>query len=73
MYAEEFERFQSLNAAYKDKFDFPFVMAVRDSTRAQILDAFERRLGNDYDEEFETAIAEIHKIARLRIEAMETG
>ena len=71
--AREYERFQSLNTAYKEKFGFPFVMAVRDSSRAQILDAFERRLGNDYDEEFETAIAEIHQIARLRIEAMEAG
>ena len=71
--AREYERFQSLNTAYKEKFGFPFVMAVRDSSRAQILDAFERRLGNDYDEEFETAIAEIHQIARLRIESMEAG
>ena len=70
---EEYERFQSLNAAYKEKFGFPFVMAVRNSSRVDILDAFERRLENDYDEEFETAIAEIHKIARLRIDAMETG
>ena len=70
--AEEYERFQSLNAAYKERFGFPFVMAVRDSTRAEILGAFEQRLGNDYEEEFETAIAEIHQIARMRIEAMET-
>ena len=69
--AEEYARFQSLNALYKDKFGFPFVMAVRDSSRAHILAAFERRLENEYDEEFETAIAEIHKIARLRIDAME--
>lgn len=70
---EEYERFQSLNAAYKEKFGFPFVMAVRERSRRDILEAFERRLGNDYDEEFETAIAEIHKIARLRIDAMENG
>ena len=69
--AEEYERFQALNAAYREKFGFPFVMAVRDSSRADILDAFERRLDNDYDAEFETAIAEIHRIARLRIDAME--
>ena len=68
---EEYARFQSLNTAYKEKFGFPFVMAVRNRSRADILEAFERRLGNDYDEEFETAIAEIHTIARLRIDAME--
>ena len=66
----EYERFQALNEAYKEKFGFPFVMAVRGSSRAEILDAFSRRLQNDYDLEFETALAEIHQIARLRLEAM---
>ncbi len=68
---QEFERFQALNAAYHDKFGFPFVMAVRDSSRGDILEAFAARLGNDYELEFETALVEIHKIARLRLEAME--
>ncbi len=68
---QEFERFQALNAAYHDKFDFPFVMAVRDSSRGEILEAFAERLQNDYELEFETALVEIHKIARLRLEAME--
>ena len=71
--AEEYARFQSLNTAYHDKFGFPFVMAVRDSSRQEILAAFEERLGNDEETEFETALAEIHKIARLRLAAMETG
>ncbi len=66
----EFERFQALNAAYRDKFGFPFVMAVRGSSRAEILDAFAARLDNDRDLEFETALAEIHKIASLRLAAM---
>jgi len=68
---EEFERFQALNTAYHDKFGFPFVMAVRDSSRGEILEAFTQRLENDYELEFETALVEIHKIARLRLEAME--
>jgi OHCU decarboxylase len=67
----EFARFQALNSGYWEKFGFPFVMAVRGSTRADILSAFEARLQNDYDEEFEMALAEIHKIARLRLAAME--
>lgn len=67
----EYEKFQALNDAYRQKFGFPFVMAVRGSSRAEILDAFSARLQNDYDEEFETALAEIHKIARLRLGAME--
>lgn len=67
----EYERFQALNDAYKEKFGFPFVMAVRQSNRAEILEAFAARLKNDYDLEFETALEEIHKIARLRLDAME--
>ena len=68
---DEYERFQALNAAYHEKFGFPFVMAVRGSSRSEILEAFEARLDNDYELEFETALVEIHKIARLRLEAME--
>ena len=45
-------------------------MAVRGSSRQDILQAFEERLGNDSEMEFETALAEIHKIARLRLAAM---
>ena len=67
---EEYERFQTLNHDYREKFGFPFVMAVRDSTRTEILAAFENRLENDQDTEFETALAEIHKVAALRLSAI---
>jgi 2-oxo-4-hydroxy-4-carboxy-5-ureidoimidazoline decarboxylase len=67
---EEFARFQDLNERYKEKFDFPFVMAVRGGNRHDILSAFEQRLRNDPEVEFERAISEIHKIAKLRLEAM---
>jgi len=70
---EEYERFQTLNHDYQEKFGFPFVMAVRDSTRTEILAAFENRLENDPDTEFETALSEIHKIAALRLSAMGAG
>ena len=55
----EYERFQALNDAYKEKFGFPFVMAVRGSNCDEILGEFSRRLRNDYDIEFETALADI--------------
>ncbi|MBT8087477.1 MAG: 2-oxo-4-hydroxy-4-carboxy-5-ureidoimidazoline decarboxylase [Gammaproteobacteria bacterium] len=71
--AEELARFQALNKAYRDKFGFPFVMAVRGRHRSEILDAFERRIENSYELEFETALQEIHKIARLRLDAMRAG
>jgi OHCU decarboxylase len=67
---EEYARFQALNDEYRRKFGFPFVMAVRNSSRGDILAAFESRLGNDYDEEFENALIEIHKIARMRLVAL---
>ena len=70
---DEYARFQSLNERYKEKFGFPFVMAVRGRHRSDILAAFEQRLGNDRETEMATAIREIHKIARLRLEAMESS
>lgn len=66
----EFERFKDLNDRYRRKFGFPFIMAVQNSNRHAILAAFAERLANDADTEFETAIREIHKIARLRLAAL---
>ena len=60
-----------MNTQYKEKFAFPFVMAVRHSNKEHILGAFAERLENDVEYEFATAISEIHKIARLRLEAMD--
>ena len=64
---EEFAAFQSLNAAYNARFGFPFIFAVKGATRAEILAAFEARLENDPETEFETAIAQIHRIAGFRL------
>ncbi|MEZ5833368.1 MAG: 2-oxo-4-hydroxy-4-carboxy-5-ureidoimidazoline decarboxylase [Dongiaceae bacterium] len=63
----EFQRLTELNDAYKRKFPFPFIMAVKGKSRAEILAAFERRIGNDEATEFQTALAEVHKIALLRL------
>ncbi len=71
--AEEYERFQSLNEHYREKFGFPFVVAVRGSSRGEILSIFTRRLDNNAATEFETALSEIHEIARLRIKALEAS
>lgn len=68
---QEFAEFQSLNAAYKEKFGFPFIVAVKGMTRHDILGAFRARLRNDAETEFATAIAQIHRIARFRLEALE--
>lgn len=64
---EEFARFQELNDAYKEKFGFPFILAVKGKGRVEILAAFEARLTNDRETEFLNAIEQIHRIARLRL------
>jgi len=64
---EEFGKFTRLNQAYRTRFGFPFIMAVRGKTRSEILASFERRVANDQQAEFETAMAEVHKIALLRL------
>lgn len=70
---EELARFTELNAAYGDRFGFPFIIAVRGLTRADILAAFKRRVSNTREAELRTALDQVHKIARLRLEAMALG
>lgn len=67
---EEFGRFHELNKLYWAKFGFPFVMAVRNSDSATILAEFKKRLAGSKDDEFNNALSEIHKIARLRMDAL---
>ena len=66
---EEFSRFEQFNSEYTAKFDFPFIMAVKGANRHLILAAFEKRLNNDRDTEFSTALEEVHKIAGFRLAA----
>lgn len=65
--AEEFDRFQMLNRAYREAFGFPFIVCVRLTDKAGILAALERRLANDRPTEIATAIREIGEITRLRL------
>ena len=64
---EEFERFHRLNAAYRERFGFPFIVAVRLHTKDSILDAFEQRLANDAPAEMEEALRNIGLIGRFRL------
>lgn len=66
--AEEFAQFTKQNTAYKDKFGFPFILAVRGATKHDILAAFDARIGSDRDTEFATAIAQVCKIIRFRLD-----
>ncbi|MGL5734438.1 MAG: 2-oxo-4-hydroxy-4-carboxy-5-ureidoimidazoline decarboxylase, partial [Beijerinckiaceae bacterium] len=64
---DELTRFTALNEAYKTRFRFPFIMAVKGRSKDDILAAFERRIGHDAETEFATAIEEIKRIGLLRL------
>jgi OHCU decarboxylase len=64
---QEFERFQRFNDEYTSTFKFPFIMAVKGANRHLILEAFEKRLKNDSDTEFSTALEEVLTIAGFRL------
>jgi OHCU decarboxylase len=65
---EQYKAFQRLNKRYKTRFGFPFIMAVQDESPAAIREAMERRVEHDKEKEFDRALAEVHEIARLRLE-----
>jgi 2-oxo-4-hydroxy-4-carboxy-5-ureidoimidazoline decarboxylase len=64
----EFQKFQTLNADYVGKFGFPFIVCVRRHTRDSIFREFESRLKNNRKQEYVTALAEISRIASLRLD-----
>src|ERR1700686_4446123 len=67
---EEFARLQALNAAYNAKFGFPFIVAVKGLDRVVITQQFAPRLEHDPATEFREALAQVAKIARLRLIAL---
>jgi len=67
----EFVRFHDLNAAYRTRFGFPFIVCVRMTDKAGILDAMGSRLAHSREAELATAIGEIGKIVRLRLADLE--
>ncbi len=66
--AEELAEFQRLNAAYLVRFAFPFIICARLNNKSAILTAMQTRVGNSPELEFQTALDEIEKIARLRLD-----
>lgn len=64
---EEFAHFGRLNATYRERFGFPFIICVRRHTRDSILRQFERRANNDAETEIGAALDEIGFITRLRL------
>jgi len=63
----ELTEFSQLNAAYNEKFGFPFIIAVKGRSRQEILGNFRERLNNDLQTEYQTALRQTCQIARFRI------
>lgn len=64
---DEFALFSGLNASYRDRFGFPFIICARKHDRPGVIAAFRRRLGNTRDQEITEALRQIHDIAALRL------
>ncbi len=67
---DQYKKFQELNETYRDEFGFPFIMAVKGQSPEKIKEQMEQRIGNTENEEFETAMDEVHKIAKLRTDEL---
>lgn len=67
---EEYEAFMRANTAYRERFGIPFVICVGEHDKASILAAAQQRASNDTETEIATALREVAKIARLRLERM---
>ncbi|MBX3169675.1 MAG: 2-oxo-4-hydroxy-4-carboxy-5-ureidoimidazoline decarboxylase [Candidatus Eremiobacteraeota bacterium] len=64
---EEFREFHELNRTYKEKFGFPFIVAVKGLNRQDILQRFRERIHNSAEAEFRTALDQVHRIAAFRL------
>ena len=65
---EEFDSLTRLNKEYRLKFDFPFIIAVKGLTKVNIIEEMKKRVENSYIQEFNTALKEVHKIAKIRLD-----
>lgn len=68
MLPSEFDALTRMNAAYNERFGFPFIICVKRTNKAGILEALRTRLDNTRAAEFQTALGEVAKIAQLRLE-----
>jgi len=64
---EEFNEFKKLNLEYKNKFGFPFIIAVKGKNKTEILNNFRQRILNDVESEFKEAKKQVKKIATFRL------
>jgi len=66
---EEFERIRLLNSAYRTKFGFPFLFAVKGRTKYDVLRSLEQRLEATPEAEYREALRQVYRIAELRLRA----
>ena len=66
---EEFNEFKKLNNTYK-KFGFPFILAVKEKTKIEILNNFRKRISSDPEIEFDEAVKQVKQIANLRLKEL---
>jgi 2-oxo-4-hydroxy-4-carboxy-5-ureidoimidazoline decarboxylase len=69
----EFEQLHRLNAAYRSRFGFPFLLAVKGSTKHDILGALQARMESSPEEEYREALRQVYRIARFRLEDIITS
>ena len=67
---EEFNEFKNLNDKYKSKFGFPFILAVKERKKSEILANFQKRILSDKKIEFDEAIKQVKQIASLRLKEL---
>lgn len=68
MNAAEYALFSQMNGTYRERHGIPFILAVKGATKQQVLDSFAARVDKDPDVEFATALAQVERIIRFRLE-----
>ena len=66
---KEFNEFKKLNETYK-KFGFPFILAIKEKTKIEILNIFKERISSDPEKEFDEAVKQVKQIASLRLKEL---
>ena len=69
---KEFDEFTKLNNEYEKKFGFPFIIAVKDKDKNEILSNFRQRINNDVKFEFKESKNQVRKIALFRLDELFT-
>jgi len=69
----EFDQLRRWNAAYRGRFGFPFLLAVKGSTKHAVLQALQARMEATPEDEFREALRQVYRIARFRLEGLITS